>query len=640
MGIGCASKMADSSPARMKSEQQLGDVSSILQKLKDEVAYLQDEVEAKGAGFYVPLANQLNCTRAAMDSLTGILDACGGGLRSKDADMIPACFNMGGASSDGESDFGKAIRLMQKSASNARAAYQYASVSAKGLVEDADKLDIVVKACQTEYIKLKLLNNNAKAYVNAKRLKWQTQADSFRYWAEFVHFETIGAIQREMEDLVGDQKATMERLEEEFEKARTAFDAQMSGQKRIKCMMLLKKMKNSKAQAAFASWCEMVQMIQWERMEAEKAALMAELQARFGHMSAEEIERKMRQFMKRWINRKVIGPFRTWKNLLEAKKQREMDEMMAAEAARLAAELAAMQDNHAMKKLKMHFAKIAGLAKAQTFKALTVSCRQAKARKMLDGEAGKRLKAFLKSKLAGALRRCYTAIIANHDNIAAENLKNNDKAKKVGMMLEKLARGMVHRIFTAFIRHFQEMAEERAAQDAINARLSGLDEANRAKLKVFLMGKEKAQLMMFFKQWVQVASEKGLMELYEMLDKEEAMRIAAEAELAALLGASGDAGSELNDLQHQIDAENQAATDLFNKVYGDAGDMRRLAKKIKECEADVKQEQEYREEQQAKNLSIREQTAASTAVRDELAAELMGVAGDVGNVHNEAQYDE
>merc|ERR1712153_125323 len=622
MGIGCASKMADSSPAKMKSEQQLGDVSSILQKLKDEVAYLQDEVEAKGAGFYVPLANQLNATRAAMEELTCTLDSCNGGLRSKDADMIPAAVGGAGAV-DGESDFGKSIRLIQKSASGARAAYQYASVSAKGLVEDADKLDIVVKACQTEYIKLKLLNNNAKAYVNAKRLKWQTQADCFRYWAEFVHFETIGAIQREMEDLVNDQKSTMERLEEEFEKARAAFDAQMSGQKRIKCMMLLKKMKNSKAQAAFASWCEMVQMIQWERMEAEKAALMAELQARFGHMSAEEIERKMREFMKRWINRKVIGPFRTWKGLLEAKKQAAMDAMMAAEAARLAAELAGMQDNHAMKKLKMHFAKIAGLAKAQTFKALCISCRQAKARKMLDGEAGKRLKAFLKSKLAGVLRRCYTAIIANHDNIAAENLKNNDKAKKVGMMLEKLARGMVHRIFTAFIRHFQECAEERAAQDAINARLSGLDEANRAKLKVFLMGKEKA-----------------LMELYEMLDKEEAMRIAAEAELAALLGASGDAGSELNDLQHQIDAENQAATDLFNKANADAADMRRLAKKIRECEADVKQEKEYREEQQAKNLAIREETAATTAVRDELAAELMGVAGDVGNMHNEAQYDE
>ena len=50
-----------------------------------------------------------------------------------------------------------------------RGAYQDAAVSSKRLVEDADKLDIVVKACQTEYIKLKLLNNNAKAYVNAKR---------------------------------------------------------------------------------------------------------------------------------------------------------------------------------------------------------------------------------------------------------------------------------------------------------------------------------------------------------------------------------------------------------------------------------------------------------------------------------------
>merc|ERR1711957_976159 len=121
MGIGCASKMADSSPAKMKSEQQLGDVSSILQKLKDEVAYLQDEVEAKGAGFYVPLANQLNATRAAMEELTCTLDSCNGGLRSRDADMIPAAVGGAGAV-DGESDFGKSIRLIQKSASGARAA--------------------------------------------------------------------------------------------------------------------------------------------------------------------------------------------------------------------------------------------------------------------------------------------------------------------------------------------------------------------------------------------------------------------------------------------------------------------------------------------------------------------------------------
>merc|ERR1719163_1400031 len=113
------------------------------------------------------------------------------------------------------------------------------------------------------------------------------------------------------------------------------------------------------------------------------------------------------------------------------------------------------------------------------------------------------------------------------------------------MMLEKLARGLVHRIFMAFIRFYQEMQEERAAQDAINARLAGLDEANRAKLKVFLMGKEKQKMMMFFKQWVEVAQSKGLIELYELLDKEEAGRKAAEEELQRLLAASGDAGGLL-----------------------------------------------------------------------------------------------
>jgi hypothetical protein len=317
-----------------------------------------------------------------------------------------------------------------------------------------------------------------------------------------------------------------------------------------------------------------------------------------------------------------------------------MDALMEAERARLAAQLAAMQDNHALKKLKMHFARIAGLAKAQTFKALTISCRQAKARKMLDSEAGKRLKAFLASKLAGILRQCYTAIIRNHDAIAAENIKNNDKAKKVGLMLEKLARGLVHRIFTSFIRFYQEMMEEKAAQDAINARLGALDEANRAKLKLFLMGKEKQALMMFFKQWVAVASEKGLLELYEMLDKEEAMRIAAEDELAKLLSASGDAGTELNDLQHQIDTAEAETTDLLNKGKGTSGDLRRLQRQIADTERDIGIEKEYRAEQQAKNVEIRTELTTNTAIRDELAAELMGVAGDVGNVHTEAHdYD-
>merc|ERR1711990_1126786 len=115
-------------------------------------------------------------------------------------------------------------------------------------------------------------------------------------------------------------------------------------------------------------------------------------------------------------NRKMLGPWAAWKTLYRDAKQRRMEDELAEERARLAAELAAMQNNVAMKKLKMHFAKIAGQLKSMCFKALVVSCNQKKTMKMLEGEAGQRLKAFLASKLQGTLRKCYSAIIKNHRN--------------------------------------------------------------------------------------------------------------------------------------------------------------------------------------------------------------------------------
>ena len=56
-------------------------------------------------------------------------------------------------------------------------------------------------------------------------------------------------------------------------------------------------------------------------------------------MSAEEIERKLRQFMLRWINRKVLPVWSAWKSLLIAKRQ-------AALQAELDAELAFLEDGY------------------------------------------------------------------------------------------------------------------------------------------------------------------------------------------------------------------------------------------------------------------------------------------------------
>ena len=625
-----------SSPGRQRSEQQLGDVTSVLTKLKDEVAHLQDEVERKGNGFYVPLAKSVSGSTGNLNAIIESLNAMCGAVDGKDADGIPATVGRGAAS--GEQDIGKSIRNCHAVVNKARAAYQNAAVSNKKLVEDADKLDIVVKACQTEYIKLKLLNNNAKAYVNAKRLKWQRQADSFRYWAEYVHFETIGAIQREMEDLTAEQEEWEFEHGEKLKRAQDEFDTMMGGQKRIKCMMLLKKMKNSRLQSVFATWDDWLMTIKWERMEAEKAALMAQLGARFAHLSAEEIERKMRQFMKRWINRKMLAPWAVWKGMWRAKKQREMEDMMAAEAARLAGELAAMGDNIALKKLKMHYAKMAGKLKNFCFKALIVKTNQQKAMKMLESEAGQRLKAFLAGKLASCLRKVYQGLIRNHQRIEAENMKNNDSAKKIALLLEKLARGIVARQFSAFVRFWNLAKEERAAEAALNERLALMSDLNKAKLRVFLDGKRLGKMSSFFSHWKNIWMNRELIELYEMLEEEERLRKAAEDELARLTGdeaGAQDATAAVDSQVGELNSQTRSAEAAFRQLNMD---LKKLLKKIKELTGDLKEESEATAAGKDKLAAQRAELAKLTAIRDELSGELMGIAGEVGGVHKETDY--
>jgi len=626
------------SPSRQRSEQQLGDVSGVLQKLKDEVAFLQDEVNRRGDGFYIPLAKQVfECTEtceAAIAALGGMKS----GMSAKDADSVPASVprSAGGAP---DKDIGKSIRTLQATVNKTRAAYQDTAISCKNLVEDADKLDIVVKACQTEYIKLKLLNNNAKAYVNAKRLKWQRQADSFRYWAEYVHFETIGAIQREMEDLTAEQEEWEGQHTENLKRAQDEFDRMMGGQKRIKCMMLLKKMKNSRLQSAFAAWDDWFMNIRWERMEKEKAELMAQLQARFGHLSAEEIERKLRQFLKRWINRKMLGPWSAWKNIWRAKKQRELEDMMAAESARLAAELAKMRDNIALKKLKMHFAKLAGKMKNFCFKALVVYTNQQKVLKLLEGEAGQRLKAFLASKLQGTLRKCYQAIINNHRAIEAENIKNNENAKKVGLLLEKLARGLTHRQFMGFVRYFMIMKEERAAEAAIGERLAMMDELNKAKLRIFLDAKRLGKMSVFYSHWKNIWVHRELYELMDMIEEEEDKLKKAQDLLDRLQGDSAASGEAASAMQDSVDSANQKAKQAEIAFRNLHAELRKLQNRIKALEEELADELQSRMAGKEKLMKLRGELTTLTAERDELAGELMGIAGEVGGVHNETKME-
>jgi len=383
-----------------------------------------------------------------------------------------------------------------------------------------------------------------------------------------------------------------------------------------------------------------VQTIRWERMEAEKAELMKQLQAKFGHLSAEEIERKLRQFLKRWCMRKMLPAWASWKQIWRVKKQNALEDELAAERARLAAELAAMQNNIALKKLRMHFAKVAGLLKNMCFKALVVKTNQNKTMRMLEGEAGQRRKAFLASKLASVLRKCYQAILLNHRRIEAENIKNNDNAKKVGLLLEKLARGIVHRCFSAFVRFAAEAKEYRAAEAALADRLAMMDELNKAKLRVFLDAKRLGKMSVFFKHWSNVAQNAALIELYEMLEKEEALRKAAEDELARLMGDSDALNEGAGALQGRVDDANKKCKQAEVAFRNLTSELRSLARKIQELEQELKAEQEARGEGREKIAKLRAELTKLTAERDELAGEMMGIAGEVGHVHKETEFEE
>merc|ERR1711998_808433 len=133
--------------------------------------------------------------------------------------------------------------------------------------------------------------------------------------------------------------------------------------------------------------------------------------------------------------------------------------------------------------------------------------------------------------------------------------------------------------------------------------------------------------------WVEVTQDKGMIELYELLDKEEALRKAAEEELAMLLASAGESGNALKELEDMIAAEEAEIVKITASFKNSGSEVRRLTKQITDCERDIESEKHLRAEQQEKNAAVRADLSAVTATRDELAGELMGVASDVSGVH-------
>ena len=77
--------------------------------MQDEVAHLQDEIERRGAGFYIPLAKEVFNSTESINAITETLGAMTTATGAKDADAIPATVGRNAGNAP-EQDISKSIR--------------------------------------------------------------------------------------------------------------------------------------------------------------------------------------------------------------------------------------------------------------------------------------------------------------------------------------------------------------------------------------------------------------------------------------------------------------------------------------------------------------------------------------------------
>lgn len=383
---------------------------------------------------------------------------------------------------------------------------------------------------------------------------------------------------------------------------------------------------------------QIVQARKFAEMEAARAEMMDALHKKYGDISEEEVARKIKQFLLRWINRKIMPAFKTWRDVMIAAKQERDKANLEAELAAMQAKLAAMGDNASLAKLKIYFAKKLGQMKQMCFKGLVVYAHQQKAIKMLDSEAGHRLKAFLRSKLESAGRKCWNAWLKHHQHIAEENMKNNEAAKKIAIMLEKLARSLVSRQFHAFIRLFRSAEEERAAEAALRERLNMMDELNKAKLRVFLDAKRLGKLSTFFKWWADVTRNAALYILQDQIDVEDAAIKALKDRVAEAQDIIGGNAANAHGLRAQLMEKEKEVKAAEIRVRDLEAELTRTNRRVQDAEADAKHEEDERKGDLARIRQLEKDLDAMYAARDNLAKELAGIAGEIGYVHNDSQF--
>merc|ERR1719287_283724 len=133
--------------------------------------------------------------------------------------------------------------------------------------------------------------------------------------------------------------------------------------------------------------------------------------------------------------------------------------------------------------------------------------------------------------------------------------------------------------------------EERAAEAALNERLAMMDELNKAKLRIFLDAKRLGKMSTFYAHWKNIWMNRELIELYEMLEKEEELRKAAEEELERLKSASGSASDAAAAVLAQVEDAEAACKKAESGFRNLHNELRKLQLRIKDLEGELSEQQ-------------------------------------------------
>merc|ERR1712216_610142 len=155
------------------------------------------------------------------------------------------------------------------------------------------------------------------------------------------------------------------------------------------------------------------------------------------------------------------------------------------------------------------------------------------------------------------------------------------------------------------------------------------DELNKAKLRVFLDAKRLGKMSVFFKFWADVMRNSGLYKLQELLDEEDRMIAALQAKVDAAEAQLGGNNAAAGSLRGQLNALNSECAQMESQASDLESRLRCLTRKIQETEDLIADEQQARKPMLMKIKELERELDATYAVRDRLAAELQGIAGEV-----------